>query len=117
MMAKVRIPIACSLTADDARDRIEEWRQALAADIDGVDVDCAATSARLGLRPGDDVLLRVVDLAEREQACCPFFGFRIELAGGRRWLHVSVPDDARPILADLMSLVPAAGARSARPDG
>jgi MerR family copper efflux transcriptional regulator len=104
----VRVPIACSLTADDAQDRIAEWRQVLAADIDrvdmGDDVDSEATSVRLRLRGGDEVLLRVVDLAEREQACCPFFGFRLELAGGRRWLHVSVPADTRPILDDLLTL-------------
>jgi hypothetical protein len=115
-MAKVRIPIACSLTSDDAQDRIGEWRQALATDVDELDVDVASTLARLRLRSGGDVLLRIVDLAEREQACCPFFGFRVELAGGRSWLLVSVPHDARSILADLVSLVPAA-TRSAGPDG
>jgi MerR family copper efflux transcriptional regulator len=116
MMAEVRVPIACSLTADDAKDRITEWRQVLATDIDEVEVRVEASAARLRLRAGDSVLLRVVDLAEREQACCPFFGFRVELAGGQRWLHVSVPDDARPILADLVSLLPAAAGDSAAPD-
>lgn len=102
----VKVPIACTLTADDAGDRVEEWRAFLASDIEAV--DGRPPDARLRLREGDDVLLRAVDLAEREKSCCSFFRFSVQLDEGRRWLRVEVPEDASAILGDLLSLVPAA---------
>lgn len=101
-MVAVHVPIACSLTSDLVQDRLGEWRDALGDDIEQVDVDGAV--ARLRLRAGDEVLVRIVDLAEREQECCPFFGFSIDLLQGRRWLRISVPADAAPILGDLVTL-------------
>jgi hypothetical protein len=91
------------LNAEDANDRIAEWRKLFASEVaDGV---ANGSVARLRLRSGDDVLLRVVDLAEREQACCPFFRFKVELLAGVRWLQVSVPDDAGDVLGEFISLL------------
>ena len=76
-----------------------EWRQAIATDVERI--ESSDNLIRLRLRPGDDVLVRVVDLAEREQHCCPFFGFRVQLEGGGRWLEVVAPEDAAEALAGL----------------
>jgi hypothetical protein len=48
----------------------------------------------------------ITDLAERERACCPFFEFSIELDGLGTRLHVEVPSEGGPILADLLALAP-----------
>jgi len=109
----MKVPIACSLTADGAKDRVAEWRDALATDVEQVEV--GGTVARLRLRSGDEALGRIVDLAEREQECCPFFGFSIDLVHGERWLRISVPDDGATILDDLVSLLPPAIAGSPGP--
>ncbi|HEX3539189.1 MAG TPA: hypothetical protein VHT75_01990 [Acidimicrobiales bacterium] len=98
---EVRIPIACSLDAGDAQARVAEWRHTIAADVELI--ESGDNLVRLQLRAGDDVLVRIVDLAEREQQCCPFFGFRVQLEGGRRWLEVVAPDDAVGALAGIFS--------------
>jgi hypothetical protein len=97
-----QVPIACSLTEEGLVDRVDEWRQLLTTAV--ATVDAGDTSARLLLRDGDDVLVRAVDLAEREKACCAFFEFGLALDAGGRWLTVAVPEDAAPILRDLLSL-------------
>ena len=98
-----RIPIACTLTVDDAQDRVEEWRTFFAAHTDGVDVR-SPTEAAMRLRPGDDALVAAADLAGREKACCPFFTFSIGLTEDARWLQVAVPEGAAPALSGLVGL-------------
>lgn len=96
---EMRIPIACSLDASDARARVAEWRQAIAADVELI--ESSNNLVRLQLRLSDDALVRIVDLAEREQKCCPFFGFRIQLEHGQRWLEVVARDEEPETLARL----------------
>ena len=97
-----RVPIACTLTEEDAADRVDEWRDFLATAVQSVDGH--DTFARLLLRAGDDVLLRAVDLAEREKSCCGFFGFSVVLEDQGRWLTITVPLDAAPVLHGLLAL-------------
>lgn len=96
------MPIACTLSAGEADDRVGEWRDFLVRGVDERRLE--GTVARLRLLPGDDVLVTAVDLAQREKACCGFFSFSIEVDSSDRWLRVEVPADATPILADLMVL-------------
>ena len=97
-----RVPIACTLAPNEAEDRGAEWRSFLAQNVEELQLD--NTVARVRLRPGDQVLITTVDLAEREKACCGFFSFSIELDRSARWLRVEVPVDAAAILAELVSL-------------
>ena len=97
-----RIPIACTLTADAAVDRVAEWRQFFADHVETVDRP-SPTAAALRLRDGEKALFAAVDLAEREKTCCSFFTFAIGLREGR-WLDVSVPEDAADILNDFVTL-------------
>ena len=98
-----RIPIACTLTVADATDRVEEWRRFFAEHVDRVGAP-STTEASALLRDGDAALLAAADLATREKACCGFFTFTISIEAGARSLVVTVPDDAAPILADLVAL-------------
>jgi MerR family transcriptional regulator, copper efflux regulator len=97
-----QVPIACSLSEEGLVDRVDEWRKLLTTAV--TRVEAADTSARLLLHAGDDVLLRAVDLAEREKACCAFFEFGVALDADGRWLTVGVPEDAAPVLRDLLAL-------------
>jgi MerR family copper efflux transcriptional regulator len=97
-----RVPIACSLTADDADVREDEWQQFLRYRV--VEVVRSARSARLRLQDGDDSLLVATDLARREKACCPFFEFRLVLLPEAVWLEVEAPDEAVAILDALVDL-------------
>ena len=98
-----KVPIACTLTVEDAGTRIDEWRAFFAEHTDAVDRrDAAAASVRL--RPAAEALVAAADLAERESVCCSFFGFSLALRDQRWWLEIAVPDDAAPVLADFVAL-------------
>jgi hypothetical protein len=99
-----RVPIACTLTADAAIERLAEWETFLATGVQWVETE--ANSATLILIGGSDVLLAATDLAEREKTCCSFFQFSIELDGIESRLHIEVPSEAEPILSDLLTRLP-----------
>ncbi|MEA2686756.1 MAG: hypothetical protein QOE93_1951 [Actinomycetota bacterium] len=110
-MARIAVPIACTLEPDAVEDRVTEWHALLAARVDRVDrverVEGDGPAAgRLRLRPGDDTLLAAVDLAQREKACCGFFRFSVELEADARWLRVEVPADAAAVLDDFLGAHP-----------
>jgi hypothetical protein len=93
----VRIPIACSLTADDAETRLDEWRATLTRVVVGAE-RTAPTELTLSLRANHDELAALVDLVRREIACCSFFEFALHLTAGATTLRVRVPDDAAGVL-------------------
>jgi heme-degrading monooxygenase HmoA len=91
------IPIACSLSAADAHDQLDEWRALLGSEA--VETRrVSPTELLFRLRADLARLEEIVRLAQREKACCPFFDFalRIEPDGVR--LVVSVPEDGAPVL-------------------
>jgi hypothetical protein len=95
------IPIVCTLTAEDRSARGDEWRQFLSSNV--VTIKRRGPTAKLLLKPGDDVILTAVDLARREKDCCAFFGFHLELLAEEVWLEVEVPVDAAEILDALLT--------------
>jgi hypothetical protein len=46
------------------------------------------------------VLEAPIRLAQREKACCPFFGFTILIGPDDLALHVSVPEEASWLLSE-----------------
>ena len=97
-----RVPIACSLSHEDAGVRVDEWRQFVNRRV--VEVARSERSARLRLEDGSDALLVATDLARREKACCPFFDFRLEILPEAIWLEVEAPLEAAAILDRLVDL-------------
>lgn len=93
------IPIACSLPSAEARSQLGEWREVLAGAVDRSE-RVAPTRLELGLLAGSDIG-PVIDLAQRESACCPFFRFTVEITAGRLVLVVEVPDEAAEALDQL----------------
>jgi DNA-binding transcriptional MerR regulator len=92
-------PIACMLSTDDRAARGDEWAMLLqqasarVAVDDGIDITFQATAGLTG---------RIAELAAREQQCCSFFEFRLDIAaGGRVTLRVRAPQEAQPMLIGL----------------
>jgi hypothetical protein len=99
----VDVPIACSLSAGAAGDRVREWRTFLSGSV--VSTERRGNVLRLGLVVSDGVLGNAADLAAREKACCPFFDFAIEIEPGARTLRVEVPEEASQALDDFARLL------------
>jgi hypothetical protein len=101
----MRIPIACTLGADDAENRVEEWRRFLESSVDAAD-PVGAQRLRLRLKPSSLILSAAADLALREKSCCTFFDFSIDVQLDGNWLVIGVPSDAAAVLADFSHLLP-----------
>jgi MerR family transcriptional regulator, copper efflux regulator len=92
-------PIACQLDVAAARAQVGEWQELLADD--------AVTTERgspneLSVHFGASRLATVVDLAQREKACCPFFEFSIGIEADALVLFVAVPTEAAAVLDRLV---------------
>ena len=98
------MPIACSLTAAAADDRIDEWRSFLAASVDAAE-RTSPQQLRMHLA-SSTVLAAAVDLAQREKACCEFLEFSIGIEADALWLWVQVPAEASLVLDDFARLLP-----------
>ena len=103
----MRAPIACTLTADGARERSEEWRNFLAGSagtLERISPQCI----RIRLDPSAKAVESAADLAQREKACCAFFDFAIEIEADAFWLRVRVPPEASSTLEEFATLLPVA---------
>jgi MerR family transcriptional regulator, copper efflux regulator len=101
-LAVARVPIACSLMAEDANTRVEEWRQFVRQCV--VEIHRGDRCARLRIKDGEDALIAAANLARSEKACCPFFEFRLVLLAEAIWLEIDAPEEAAPILDGLVEL-------------
>jgi hypothetical protein len=102
-VAGVRVPIACTLSVDDAATRLDEWRAMLTRVVASVErVAPTELELRLQTAPGD--LDRLVDLVQREATCCTFFEFALHVAADAVTLRVTVPADAAPVLDGFAAL-------------
>jgi hypothetical protein len=98
--------IACSLAGAEARAQVEEWHRLFAHPS----LEVGRTSSTvLAIRwdGGPDQLDRLdqfetaVQLARREKACCPFFGFTLDIRVDGVTMRIEVADDAVPALDTL----------------
>ncbi len=90
-------PVACSLDGPAASDRIRQWQALLA----GADREPIADGIKLTM-PSDRAA-HVAGLAAAEQQCCPFFDFRLHLAGQQVHLEVRGPAEATTMLTGLFT--------------
>lgn len=88
--------IACSLTGEGQAERAGQWRALLA---DATDRQSVTHGVRITLPQA--LAGRAAELAAAEQACCPFFDFRLRLADGVLYLEVHAPAAAAALLAEL----------------
>jgi hypothetical protein len=98
-------PIACRLSAVDARDQLDDWRALLATEaVESRRV--TPTELIIRLRDDPDRLGEIVTLARREKTCCPFFDFSLRIEPDAVSLAISVPDDGVPVLDAFAALGP-----------
>jgi MerR family copper efflux transcriptional regulator len=90
-------PVACSLGGPAASDRIRQWQALLA----GAEREPIPDGIRLTL-PSDRAA-QVAGLAAAEQQCCPFFDFRLHLAGQQVHLEVRAPAEAADMITGLLA--------------
>ncbi|HTT59521.1 MAG TPA: hypothetical protein VMF33_05685 [Acidimicrobiales bacterium] len=87
-----KIPLACTLSPEDAAVRLDEWSEFVDTHVEAT--ARTATMVRLRLRNDDVSILSAVDVARREKKCCGFFEFRLLIGDGELWLEVEIPGDA-----------------------
>lgn len=88
-------PVACSLTGGETIERTAQWHKAVEG---AVRVEIPG-GLRLTLPVARTA--SVAALAAAEQACCPFFDFRLRLEGPELHLEVRAPAEGAALLADL----------------
>ncbi len=99
-LVTVSEPLVCSLTEQAARGQLGEWRQ-VASDPAVTVTRPSPTRLELRLSERLDQIGKLVGLAQREKACCPFFDFSLDIAADSVTLVVSVPEDGAPLLDKL----------------
>lgn len=100
----MRVPIACSLSELAARDQIGEWRTVVAGAVAEL-VRSSPTMVAMTLKTDLVGLRELVELAQREKACCGFFEFNLAIDADRARLLVSVPDEATNVLDEFVDLI------------
>jgi hypothetical protein len=93
----MEIPIACSLDASDARAQLDEWKELFARVVTSVERVSPLRFDAL-LQPELAELSELVQLAQREKACCPFFDFALIIDCASTKFVVSVPENASSVL-------------------
>jgi hypothetical protein len=99
-----RVPIACSLTPSELRDRGASFRTLAAAHL--VRATRTPDGATLEFRDADGTVEPAVrELARAEKACCPFFEFSITSEAGVVRLEVSAPEDGQAFVDAIIHAV------------
>ncbi len=89
---------ACSLSAEDLRERLLAWR---ALRDDAVAIEAAEDAIRLSFSD-DQSLTEVARLVALESDCCPFYGFTIRVDGPSRILEVDAGPGRLPAVRALL---------------
>jgi len=100
MAADPMVDAACSLDADDLRERLSAWR--ILRD-DALTIDVAGDAIRLSFAV-DHPLTEVARLVALESACCPFYRFTIRVVGANRLLEVDAGPGRQPAARALLGL-------------
>ena len=97
----MNIPNACTLQPSNARSQFAEWREVLPR-VTNRSERVSPIRFEVTIKPDADIG-PLVNLAQREAACCAFFSFSIEIQADRLVLVVEVPDEAVEILDGLVT--------------
>jgi hypothetical protein len=97
------LPIACTLTPNDLRDRRADLLPALLERADSHEP--LADGYRIRFKPGEDVLAAIAQTIEAERHCCRFLRFvvTVEADEGPILLEVTGPRGTREFLEGLVS--------------
>jgi hypothetical protein len=97
------VPIACSVTADQASARVTALVELAEHSLIAAD-QTGSLTAELQFRNDPQSAERVAAFIAAERACCPFFQFsRVEADQERLIVHVSAPSGAEAMVASLVN--------------
>ena len=91
--------IACSLDAEDYRERLSRIRKLGAVAF--LDVEARPEGAVLSFRNSEEVRTELSSIVDAEAACCSFLDLSVHSEGERLILTISAPPDAMPVVRDL----------------
>ncbi len=94
------IGAACTLSEEDLRQRMAEWRslRERAMWVEHLDGGVGLTLA------ADEPIVGVADLVRRESDCCPFYTFDLRVEGPGRRLEVTTGGGGEPAVRALLGL-------------
>jgi hypothetical protein len=87
-------PIACTLSAEDLRDREGAWLKLMGSGL--VKRDVVAGGIRLSAAPGAAAAL--LELVERERECCAWIQFEVRDAAV---VTMTAPGDGEAVLTEM----------------
>lgn len=97
------IPIACSLTDVELRERREKHLNKIAASLAASeDLD---NGIRFQFRIADSTLSDLIEIIKLERECCPFLSFKIAVEAGSKLvsLDLTEPGETRQIVRSLFN--------------
>jgi hypothetical protein len=94
------IGASCTLSEEDLRTRIAEWRalRERATAIDELDGGVGLTLA------AEEPIVGVADLVARESDCCPFYTFELRVDGPARQLDITAGTGGEPAVRALLGM-------------
>jgi hypothetical protein len=94
--------VACSLAPGELEGRLEEFRALFAAGLRNIDRQPRRLSLTLDVDSVSEAAVR--DVLRREQECCPFFMFDVQVIDSRIHVAMAVPEGAEQALDDFEHL-------------
>jgi hypothetical protein len=93
-------PIACSLSASDYRERLAAITEVGASSLINVDERLAETVMRF--RFSSESRDKLQTIVSKEAECCAFLDLSLTTSNDELVLRLVAPDEARPIVDDLV---------------
>jgi hypothetical protein len=100
-MTPEELPIACSLDADEIKQRLAEI-SAIGGDALR-DVQSSPSQASLRFAAGDERRERLAAIVAAEARCCPFMTFELRDEAGAIVMTISAPEGAELVFDDLVA--------------
>lgn len=95
-----RVPIACTLTNNDAAKQLLEW-----VDLQHRCSEVVAIESGVRMTLPESLTDDIADLVRREAACCAFLTIETSVIGGVLTLDISSPNpDALPVISALAGI-------------
>jgi hypothetical protein len=96
-----QLPIACSLSGPDLRERLAEIRDLGRAGL--ISVEREGGRHVLRFHPSAEISRRLARIVEAEADCCAFLAMRIDETPGSVDLTIEGPDGAQPVADELVA--------------
>lgn len=103
-MKTLTLPVACSLTEPELRDREATTLASVRARVR--EVEERESGYALRFEPEEGLIPEIATLIDLERRCCPFlrFGLTVTPGNGPVWLELTGPEGTRELLRTILDL-------------